>query len=159
MPLLAVMVSATNLRLLDLESVEKDSTTQLGRATCERFGTAGGVNVSRVQAEVQVVEDGAALRLTSRGTNPTPVWASTTTAGSSHDGGNTSNDDGFTKRLLRRGESVVLRDGDRFGLYTYEEAPGTWIWRRSTSSEPPPAAAGLPAAAGVTAAAAAGGEM
>lgn len=45
-------------------------------------------------------------------------------------GGGTS----FTKRLLRRGESASLRDGDRFGLHACEEARGSWLWSSTSQS-------------------------
>jgi hypothetical protein len=122
MPLLTASSNLPSLDLLLASGGDGEVTTTqklpLGRAECERLGFPGGFNVSRVQAEVEVVEGGAALSLTSRGTNPTPVWSPSSTA----EGGS------FTKRLLKRGEKTILRDGDRFGLFAPEEDAGRVAW-------------------------------
>jgi aprataxin len=102
------------------------SSTQMGRAVCRRLGIdaeADKFAVSRVQCEVSVVDDGAGLRVTSLGTNPTPWFP----AAEKH-----------ARRVLAKGESATLRDGDGFGLVQTEPSPGSMRWRREPNPNPNP---------------------
>ena len=102
------------------------SSTQMGRAVCRRLGIdaeADKFAVSRVQCEVSVVDDGAGLRVTSLGTNPTPWFP----AAEKH-----------ARRVLAKGESATLRDGDGLGLVQTEPSPGSMRWRREPNPNPNP---------------------
>ena len=100
------------------------SSTQMGRAVCRRLGIDADADkfaVSRVQCEVTVVDDGAGLRVTSLGTNPTPWFP----AAENH-----------ARRILAKGESATLHDGDGLGLVQTEPSPGSMRWRRETDTNP-----------------------
>ena len=87
--------------------------TKIGRALAPRLGLARDeeVKVSRVQCEVTPLEaDGATLRVTSLGANPTPWFP----AAHAH-----------ARRLIRKGEEATLRLGDGLGLFQDERAPGS----------------------------------
>ena len=100
------------------------SSTQMGRAVCRRLGIDADADkfaVSRVQCEVSVMDDGAVLRVTSLGTNPTPWFP----AAENH-----------ARRILAKGESATLHDGDGLGLVQTEPSPGSMRWRRETDTNP-----------------------
>ena len=88
---------------------------QLGRLLYDRLHLPSGA-VSRVQAEATVVEGGAALMLRSLGTNPTALYRA---------------DENYRRHLVRKGETVVLRDGDGVGLLANELPPGSLRWKAS----------------------------
>ena len=91
------------------------SSTQMGRAVCRRLGIDADADkfaVSRVQCEVSVMDDGAGLRVTSLGTNPTPWFP----AAENH-----------ARRILAKGESATLHDGDGLGLVQTEPSPGNRV--------------------------------
>ena len=97
--------------------------TVLGRAL-KRVGAvaeADARNVSRAQIEVRLVSDrvGAGCRVTALGENPTPWFPSESGLGATKDGAPLP-----AKRLLRKGESAVLRDGDGLGLCQTDVPPG-----------------------------------
>ena len=97
--------------------------TKIGRALAPRLGLARDeeVKVSRVQCEVTPLgADGATLRVTSLGANPTP-WFPSGREGLAGSEDGTSEP---SKRLLRKGESAVLRDGDGLGLCQTDAPPG-----------------------------------
>lgn len=98
--------------------------TVLGRAL-KRVGAvadADARNVSRAQIEVRLVSDhlGAGCRVTAVGENPTP-WFPSGREGLAGSEDGTSEP---SKRLLRKGESAVLRDGDGLGLCQTDAPPG-----------------------------------
>ena len=97
--------------------------TVLGRAL-KRVGAADADarNVSRAQIEVRLVSDhlGAGCRVTAVGENPTP-WFPSGREGLAGSEDGTSEP---SKRLLRKGESAVLRDGDGLGLCQTDAPPG-----------------------------------
>jgi len=98
--------------------------TVLGRAL-KRVGAvadADARNVSRAQIEVRLVSDhlGAGCRVTAVGENPTP-WFPSRREGLAGSEDGTSEP---SKRLLRKGESAVLRDGDGLGLCQTDAPPG-----------------------------------
>ena len=100
------------------------SSTQMGRAVCRRLGIDADADkfaVSRVQCEVSVMDDGAGLRVTSLGTNPTPWFP----AAENH-----------ARRILAKGESATLHDGDGLGLVQTEPSPGSMRWLRETDTNP-----------------------
>ena len=67
------------------------------------------------------MDDGAVLRVTSLGTNPTPWFP----AAENH-----------ARRILAKGESATLHDGDGLGLVQTEPSPGSMRWRRETDTNP-----------------------
>ena len=86
--------------------------TVLGRAL-KRVGAvadADARNVSRAQIEVRLVSDrvGPGCVVTAVGENPTPWFPNASRVREGAAAG--------AKRLLRKGESAVLRDGDGLGL-------------------------------------------
>jgi len=93
----------------------------MGRALCDRIGVPAA-NVSRVQVEVVVVDDGAGLRVTSLGTNPTPFFRASDARRSQR------------RFLLRKGEAATLGHGDSFGLFTMEKPPGSMRWTATTTT-------------------------
>jgi aprataxin len=106
--------------------------TVLGRAL-KRVGAvadADARNVSRAQIEVRLVSDrvGPGCVVTAVGENPTPWFP---------------NDSRFrdapaaaagAKRLLRKGESAVLRDGDGLGLCQSDAPPGALRFQSAGAS-------------------------
>ena len=99
--------------------------TVLGRAL-KRVGAvadADARNVSRAQIEVQLVSDGlgAGCRVSAVGENPTPWFPS---GAERLDGAADGVHPPPAKRLLRKGQSAVLRDGDGLGLCQTDAPPG-----------------------------------
>ena len=102
--------------------------TVLGRAL-KRVGAvadADARNVSRAQIEVRLVSDrvGPGCVVTAVGENPTPWFPNDSR----------SRRDGTAKRLLRKGESAVLRDGDGLGLCQSDAPPGALRFQSAGAS-------------------------
>lgn len=105
--------------------------TKIGRALAPRLGLARDeeVKVSRVQCEVTPLgADGATLRVTSLGANPTPWFP----AAHAH-----------ARRLIRKGEEATLRLGDGLGLFQDERAPGSMRVVAALTAAAAPSAAAL----------------
>ena len=101
------------------------------RALAPRLGLARDeeVKVSRVQCEVTPLgADGATLRVTSLGANPTPWFP----AAHAH-----------ARRLIRKGEEATLRLGDGLGLFQDERAPGSMRVVAALTAAAAPSAAAL----------------
>ena len=102
--------------------------TVLGRAL-KRVGAvadADARNVSRAQIEVRLVSDrvGPGCVVTAVGENPTPWFPNDSRF----------RRDGTAKRLLRKGESAVLRDGDGLGLCQSDAPPGALRFQSAGAS-------------------------
>lgn len=104
--------------------------TVLGRAL-KRVGAvadADARNVSRAQIEVRLVSDrvGPGCVVTAVGENPTPWFPNASRFREGAAAG--------AKRLLRKGESAVLRDGDGLGLCQSDAPPGALRFQSAGAS-------------------------
>ena len=104
--------------------------TVLGRAL-KRVGAvadADARNVSRAQIEVRLVSDrvGPGCVVTAVGENPTPWFPNASRFREGAAAG--------AKRLLRKGESAVLRDGDGLGLCQSDAHPGALRFQSAGAS-------------------------
>ena len=104
--------------------------TVLGRAL-KRVGAvadADARNVSRAQIEVRLVSDrvGPGCVVTAVGENPTPWFPNDSRFREGAAAG--------AKRLLRKGESAVLRDGDGLGLCQSDAPPGALRFQSAGAS-------------------------
>ena len=104
--------------------------TVLGRAL-KRVGAvadADARNVSRAQIEVRLVSDrvGPGCVVTAVGENPTPWFPNASRFREGAAAG--------AKRLLRKGESAVLRDGDGLGLCQSDAPPGALRFQSAVAS-------------------------
>ena len=102
--------------------------TVLGRAL-KRVGAvadADARNVSRAQIEVRLVSDrvGPGCVVTAVGENPTPWFPNDSRLWEA----------AGAKRLLRKGESAVLRDGDGLGLCQSDAPPGALRFQSAGAS-------------------------